>query len=151
MEKERLLAFTDGVIAVIITIMVLEMKVPQDATLGALEHRAICVGSIQCRLAVGCRDFHRPVGILLCKLDRRVQCRTAGKSEFDAKGLERRQATYRGSKRLSQEPDHIGRQQHPKEGGDRSDNVRYLVPGHEIKRPLMFAEGPTGFNHSRNG
>ena len=36
MEKERLLAFTDGVIAVIITIMVLEMKVPQDASLGAL-------------------------------------------------------------------------------------------------------------------
>jgi uncharacterized membrane protein len=36
MEKERLLAFTDGVIAVIITIMVLEMKVPQDASLGSL-------------------------------------------------------------------------------------------------------------------
>jgi uncharacterized membrane protein len=36
MEKERLLAFTDGVIAVIITIMVLEMKVPQDASLAAL-------------------------------------------------------------------------------------------------------------------
>jgi len=36
MEKERLLAFTDGVIAVIITIMVLEMKVPQDAGLAAL-------------------------------------------------------------------------------------------------------------------
>ena len=36
MEKERLLAFSDGVIAVIITIMVLEMKVPQDASLGAL-------------------------------------------------------------------------------------------------------------------
>jgi uncharacterized membrane protein len=36
MEKDRLLAFTDGVIAVIITIMVLEMKVPQDAGLGAL-------------------------------------------------------------------------------------------------------------------
>jgi len=35
-EKERLLAFTDGVIAVIITIMVLEMKVPQDASLRAL-------------------------------------------------------------------------------------------------------------------
>ena len=33
MEKERLLAFTDGVI--IITIMVLEMKVPQDASLGS--------------------------------------------------------------------------------------------------------------------
>src|SRR6516162_3704592 len=36
MEKERLLAFTDGVIAVIITIMVLEMKVPQDASRGSL-------------------------------------------------------------------------------------------------------------------
>ena len=36
MEKERLLAFTDGVIAVIITIMVLELKVPQDTGLGAL-------------------------------------------------------------------------------------------------------------------
>jgi uncharacterized membrane protein len=36
MEKERLLAFTDGVIAVIITIMVLEMRVPPDARLGAL-------------------------------------------------------------------------------------------------------------------
>lgn len=36
MEKDRLLAFTDGVIAVIITIMVLGMKVPQDASLGAL-------------------------------------------------------------------------------------------------------------------
>ena len=36
MEKERLLAFTDGVIAIIITIMVLELKVPQDAGLGAL-------------------------------------------------------------------------------------------------------------------
>src|SRR6516162_343231 len=36
MEKERLLAFTDGVIAVITTIMVLEMKVPQDASLGSL-------------------------------------------------------------------------------------------------------------------
>jgi len=35
-EKERLLAFTDGVIAVIITIMVLEMRVPQGASLGAL-------------------------------------------------------------------------------------------------------------------
>jgi uncharacterized membrane protein len=36
MEKDRLLAFTDGVIAIIITIMVLELKVPQDASLGAL-------------------------------------------------------------------------------------------------------------------
>jgi uncharacterized membrane protein len=36
MEKERLLAFSDGVIAIIITIMVLELKVPHDASLGAL-------------------------------------------------------------------------------------------------------------------
>ena len=36
MQKDRLLAFSDGVIAVIITIMVLELKVPHDATLAAL-------------------------------------------------------------------------------------------------------------------
>ena len=37
MEKSRLLAFSDGVIAIIITIMVLELKVPKDASLTALE------------------------------------------------------------------------------------------------------------------
>ena len=36
MNKERLAAFSDGVIAVIITIMVLEMKVPHGSELGAL-------------------------------------------------------------------------------------------------------------------
>jgi uncharacterized membrane protein len=36
MHKGRLEAFTDGVIAVIITIMVLEMKAPPGADLGAL-------------------------------------------------------------------------------------------------------------------
>lgn len=36
MEAERLKAFTDGVIAVIITIMVLEMKPPHGVTLSAL-------------------------------------------------------------------------------------------------------------------
>jgi hypothetical protein len=33
MEKERLVAFSDGVIAVIITIMVLELKTPHSADL----------------------------------------------------------------------------------------------------------------------
>jgi len=36
MRKERLEAFSDGVIAIIITIMVLELTVPHDATLEAL-------------------------------------------------------------------------------------------------------------------
>jgi uncharacterized membrane protein len=36
MEKDRLIAFSDGVIAVIITIMVLELKVPQGTGLKAL-------------------------------------------------------------------------------------------------------------------
>ena len=37
MEKNRLEAFSDGVIAIIITIMVLEMKVPHGADFAALE------------------------------------------------------------------------------------------------------------------
>ena len=36
MGKDRLAAFSDGVIAIIITIMVLELKLPDDAGLGAL-------------------------------------------------------------------------------------------------------------------
>jgi len=36
MSKGRLEAFSDGVIAIIITIMVLEMKIPHEAGLGAL-------------------------------------------------------------------------------------------------------------------
>ena len=36
MEKDRLVAFSDGVIAVIITIMVLELKAPHDVSLSAL-------------------------------------------------------------------------------------------------------------------
>lgn len=36
MNKERLAAFSDGVIAIIITIMVLELKVPHDPSLAAL-------------------------------------------------------------------------------------------------------------------
>ena len=36
MSKERLLAYTDAVIAIIITIMVLEFKIPHEATRSAL-------------------------------------------------------------------------------------------------------------------
>jgi uncharacterized membrane protein len=36
MTKERLTAFTDGVVAIIITIMVLELKAPNDASWAAL-------------------------------------------------------------------------------------------------------------------
>ncbi len=36
MKKSRLEAFSDGVIAIIITIMVLELRVPHEPTLAAL-------------------------------------------------------------------------------------------------------------------
>jgi uncharacterized membrane protein len=39
-QKDRLVAFSDGVIAVIITIMVLELKAPHDESLGALKQAA---------------------------------------------------------------------------------------------------------------
>lgn len=38
MQKNRLEAFSDGVIAIIITIMVLEMKVPHEASISAILH-----------------------------------------------------------------------------------------------------------------
>jgi uncharacterized membrane protein len=40
MEKDRLLAFSDGVIAIIITIMVLELRPPHEATLESLRELA---------------------------------------------------------------------------------------------------------------
>ena len=47
MGKGRLEAFTDGVIAIIITIMVLELKVPHGSDLAAL-HRAFPCCSPMC-------------------------------------------------------------------------------------------------------
>ena len=44
MKPERLTAFTDGVIAIIITIMVLELKVPDSAGLEALRQMAPILG-----------------------------------------------------------------------------------------------------------
>ncbi len=41
-EKDRLAAFSDGVIAVIITIMVLDLKTPHDASLNALKSLRPC-------------------------------------------------------------------------------------------------------------
>lgn len=38
MTKNRMEAFSDGVLAIVITIMVLEMKAPHDASWGALQH-----------------------------------------------------------------------------------------------------------------
>ncbi len=36
MKPDRLNAFTDGVVAIVLTIMVLELKFPAEPTLGAL-------------------------------------------------------------------------------------------------------------------
>ena len=44
MEKDRLNAFSDGVLAIIITIMVLELKVPKDASVAALLEFAPLLG-----------------------------------------------------------------------------------------------------------
>ena len=45
MPKNRLEAFSDGVIAIIITIMVLELKVPHDPSMAALQGLASVFGS----------------------------------------------------------------------------------------------------------
>jgi uncharacterized membrane protein len=75
MSKGRLEAFSDGVIAIIITIMVLELKVPHDASWQALVPVAsvflsyvlsfvflVSTGAITLRLLPGSfREIARPV------------------------------------------------------------------------------------------
>ena len=56
MEKARLEAFTDGVIAVIITILVLELKVPEGATLGAFARRVAGVFCVRAEFSE-CGEF----------------------------------------------------------------------------------------------
>jgi uncharacterized membrane protein len=42
MQKNRIEAFSDGVLAIIITIMVLELKVPHDDSINALIKNCRC-------------------------------------------------------------------------------------------------------------
>jgi len=56
MSKGRLEAFSDGVIAIIITIMVLEMKVPQGDGLGELLTVASGIPQLRPELRL-CRDL----------------------------------------------------------------------------------------------
>jgi hypothetical protein len=54
MDKGRLEAFTDGVIAIIITIMVLEVKVPQGADFAALQSGLpVCLAYVLSYVNVG--------------------------------------------------------------------------------------------------
>ena len=54
MEKGRLEAFTDGVVAVIITIMVLEVKVPQGGSLaGIREQLPLFLAYVLCYVTIG--------------------------------------------------------------------------------------------------
>ena len=56
MGKNRLEAFSDGVLAIIITIMVLELKVPHGDTAAALQ--ALLPVFLSYVLSFGCRSAH---------------------------------------------------------------------------------------------
>ena len=57
MDRDRLTAFTDGVIAVIITIMVLELKAPHGTSLSALLEQWPSGATIFLRLRVDARGY----------------------------------------------------------------------------------------------
>ncbi len=59
MEKERLTAFSDGVIAVIITIMALELKTPHEASLGSLKEAIPVFFSYVLSFICGARFRHQ--------------------------------------------------------------------------------------------
>ena len=48
MKTNRLQAFSDGVIAIIITVMVLELRTPQGADPAALRHLSLRSFSVMC-------------------------------------------------------------------------------------------------------
>ncbi len=77
MSKERLLAFSDGVIAIIITIMVLEPKPPHQPDLSARSFVAIPLAFADQWLATA---IYTAVALLWLVPDRRIERALAGQS-----------------------------------------------------------------------
>jgi uncharacterized membrane protein len=64
MNKERLTAFSDGVIAIVITVMVLELKVPHGATwdaLAGLVPTFLCYVLSFVFVGIYCNNHHHPL------------------------------------------------------------------------------------------
>lgn len=77
MEKGRLEAFTDGVMAVIITIMMLELRPPHEATWPALlgngpVYASVAIAFAFCVPVVSCAP-HAAVAVIWIVPDRRIE------------------------------------------------------------------------------